>query len=251
MSTSIQPDAAVVPRLRRRMGGVRRLPGGAVAPATDLVDRRHGAGGTGQTDDARARHRAVRAGGPDSASSRRCGSGSAGRSWSAIVAAFLAYARTLYLDYGNTFGVLSGGDSKLPARRCSLAPATWIELARYSVVWGVGVRGGASRDLPGVAAPSGAHPSGAGDRRAGPRGPRASLHVRLVRHALSPAPRGARRLAGGGGDCTGDVRALGDRPRAGRARDGRSRPASRRSADPSPRLCSARGWRSWHRRARW
>jgi hypothetical protein len=56
-----------------------------------------------------------------------------------IVAAFMVYARTLFVDYGNTFGVLSGGDSKLPATAMVLAPSTWTELARYSVVWGVGV----------------------------------------------------------------------------------------------------------------
>ena len=123
-------------------------------------------------------HRAVRAGGPDAARHRDL------RIWLgwaivlAIVAAFMAYARTLYLDYGNTFGILSGGDSKLPATAMLVAPATWTELARYSVVWGVGVAA-----VPAAIAlawrrrlePS---PSGAGDRRAGPRGPRPSLHVR-------------------------------------------------------------------------
>ena len=56
-----------------------------------------------------------------------------------VVAGFLAYARTLFVDYGHTFGVLSGGDSKLPARERLLSAETWIELARYSIVWGVGV----------------------------------------------------------------------------------------------------------------
>ena len=47
--------------------------------------------------------------------------------WAAIVAlvvAYLLHARTLYLDHGNTFGVLSGGDSKLPTARAltSFAP---------------------------------------------------------------------------------------------------------------------------------
>lgn len=57
----------------------------------------------------------------------------------AVVAGFMAYARTLFVDYGNTFGVLSGGDSKLPAASKLLAPATWTELARYAIVWGTGV----------------------------------------------------------------------------------------------------------------
>jgi len=56
-----------------------------------------------------------------------------------VVAGFLAYARTLFVEYGNTFGVLSGGDSKLPARAMVFSAETWIELARYSIVWGVGV----------------------------------------------------------------------------------------------------------------
>ena len=56
----------------------------------------------------------------------------------AIVIAFLAYARTLYVTYGNTFGVLSGGDSKLPAIAMLKDPETWTGLARYSVFWGVG-----------------------------------------------------------------------------------------------------------------
>ena len=56
-----------------------------------------------------------------------------------VVAGFMAYARTLFVDYGNTFGVLSGGDSKLPATDKLLAIETWVELARYSIVWGVGV----------------------------------------------------------------------------------------------------------------
>ncbi|MBK9032078.1 MAG: glycosyltransferase family 39 protein [Myxococcales bacterium] len=57
----------------------------------------------------------------------------------AIVGAFLLYARTLYVTYGNTFGVLSGGDSKLPALSALAAVEPWRELARFGVVWGVGL----------------------------------------------------------------------------------------------------------------
>ncbi|MEZ4360741.1 MAG: glycosyltransferase family 39 protein [Kofleriaceae bacterium] len=60
--------------------------------------------------------------------------------WAIIVvsvAAYLWHARGLYLTYGNTFGVLSGGDSKLPALARLAEPASWRELARYAVVWGV------------------------------------------------------------------------------------------------------------------
>ncbi|HEY1811412.1 MAG TPA: glycosyltransferase family 39 protein [Kofleriaceae bacterium] len=57
----------------------------------------------------------------------------------AVVAAYLLYARTLYVRYGNTFGVLSGGDSKLPALSMLGQREVWTELARYSIVWGTGV----------------------------------------------------------------------------------------------------------------
>jgi hypothetical protein len=58
-----------------------------------------------------------------------------------LVIAFLAYARSLYIAYGNTFGVLSGGDSKLPTIVALLQPRTWIDLARFLVIWGIGVPG--------------------------------------------------------------------------------------------------------------
>lgn len=57
----------------------------------------------------------------------------------AIVAAFLLHARSLYLEYGNTFGIFSGGDSKLPALDRVLAPRTWIDLVRFFVIWGIGI----------------------------------------------------------------------------------------------------------------
>lgn len=55
----------------------------------------------------------------------------------AVVAAYLWHARSLYLEHGNTFGVLSGGDSKLPALARLTEPRSWIELSRYAIVWGV------------------------------------------------------------------------------------------------------------------
>jgi hypothetical protein len=57
----------------------------------------------------------------------------------AIVAAFLIHARSLYVDYGNTFGIFSGGDSKLPALDRVLSPRTWIDLVRFFVIWGIGL----------------------------------------------------------------------------------------------------------------
>ena len=62
--------------------------------------------------------------------------------WAIVVAAvgaYLLHAKGLYQQYGNTFGVLSGGDSKLPAASALAAVEPWRELARYAVVWGVGV----------------------------------------------------------------------------------------------------------------
>lgn len=56
-----------------------------------------------------------------------------------VVAVFLAYARSLFVEYGNTFGILSGGDSKLPTIGALVQPGTWINLARFMVIWGVGV----------------------------------------------------------------------------------------------------------------
>ncbi|MBK7539539.1 MAG: glycosyltransferase family 39 protein [Myxococcales bacterium] len=55
----------------------------------------------------------------------------------AAVAAYLWHARQLYLTHGNTFGVLSGGDSKLPALSRLLEPRSWFDLGRYAVAWGV------------------------------------------------------------------------------------------------------------------
>ena len=57
----------------------------------------------------------------------------------AVVAVFLAYARSLFVEYGNTFGILSGGDSKLPTMAALVQPGTWINLAHFMVIWGVGV----------------------------------------------------------------------------------------------------------------
>lgn len=62
--------------------------------------------------------------------------------WAVVLAAvggYLLYARTLYTTYGNTFGVLSGGDSKLPALGALAGLEPWRELARYGLVWGVGL----------------------------------------------------------------------------------------------------------------
>jgi hypothetical protein len=56
-----------------------------------------------------------------------------------VVGGFLWYARSLFLDYGNTFGVLSGGDSKLPSLEGLLNWRTWYGLLRFFVIWGIGI----------------------------------------------------------------------------------------------------------------
>lgn len=45
------------------------------------------------------------------------------------------HARGLYLRHGNTFGVLSGGDSKLGGPRYWLDPAFYASLARLELAW--------------------------------------------------------------------------------------------------------------------
>ncbi|MGZ3453251.1 MAG: ArnT family glycosyltransferase [Polyangiales bacterium] len=58
-----------------------------------------------------------------------------------VVAVHLLHARGLHRQYGNTFGVLSGGDSKLPNVARLLEPSRWIELARIEIRWGIGILG--------------------------------------------------------------------------------------------------------------
>jgi hypothetical protein len=56
----------------------------------------------------------------------------------AIVVAFLLHARRLHFLHGNTFGSISGGDSKFPRPRDLVSPSTLLALARMTVVWGTG-----------------------------------------------------------------------------------------------------------------
>jgi hypothetical protein len=52
--------------------------------------------------------------------------------------AYLLFAREIFLVHGNTFGVLSGGDSKLPRLEHLLRPGLYVEAARVAVLWGLG-----------------------------------------------------------------------------------------------------------------
>jgi hypothetical protein len=56
----------------------------------------------------------------------------------AVVVAFLWHASRLHLLYGNTFGSVSGGDSKFPRARDLVSPSNLLALARMTVVWGTG-----------------------------------------------------------------------------------------------------------------
>ena len=47
----------------------------------------------------------------------------------------MLHARNVYLEYGNTFGVLSGGDSKMPRLEHLLVPKLYLLAARNSVLW--------------------------------------------------------------------------------------------------------------------
>lgn len=66
--------------------------------------------------------------------------------WSIMVLALFAYllfARGVFVEYGNTFGVLSGGDSKLPRPEHLLRPGLYLSAARTTVLWGAGPVGAA------------------------------------------------------------------------------------------------------------
>ena len=51
------------------------------------------------------------------------------------------HARNLYLEYGNTFGVISGGDSKLGNFSYWLRPGFYLNLARLDLKWIFGAAG--------------------------------------------------------------------------------------------------------------
>lgn len=59
----------------------------------------------------------------------------------ALLGAHLAHAKHLFDEYGNTFGVLSGGDSKLPQLKQLFLRSTLKGIAKNVVVWGVSYSG--------------------------------------------------------------------------------------------------------------
>ncbi|MEO7908899.1 MAG: glycosyltransferase family 39 protein [Roseiflexaceae bacterium] len=54
---------------------------------------------------------------------------------------YFTHARNLYLQYGNTFGLLSGGDSKFPHPSALLSPGLYIALLRLETKWLFGSAG--------------------------------------------------------------------------------------------------------------
>lgn len=55
------------------------------------------------------------------------------------LAAYLLHARQLYLVYGNTFGILSGGDSKTPRLGKLFSLSVWTAVLKNNVLWGTGL----------------------------------------------------------------------------------------------------------------
>jgi Dolichyl-phosphate-mannose-protein mannosyltransferase len=58
-----------------------------------------------------------------------------------LLALHLLHARSLFIDYGATFGVLSGGDTKVPKLQYLLAPSLLTSALSNAVMWGVGLIG--------------------------------------------------------------------------------------------------------------
>lgn len=58
-----------------------------------------------------------------------------------VLAAYLIHAKGLYETYGNTFGLLSGGDSKSPKLMHLLVGKVWLGAGVRIVFWGLGVLG--------------------------------------------------------------------------------------------------------------
>lgn len=64
--------------------------------------------------------------------------------WAAMLLLFgahLFHGRQIYEQYGNSFGVFAGGDSKLPLLRQFVAPRLWLQAALQSLIWGLGPLG--------------------------------------------------------------------------------------------------------------
>ena len=64
--------------------------------------------------------------------------------WASVllgVGAMLYHARGIYLSYGNTFGVLSGGDRKMPTLHQLVDPLVLLRACRVSLHWGIGFAG--------------------------------------------------------------------------------------------------------------
>jgi hypothetical protein len=58
-----------------------------------------------------------------------------------VLGAHLFHGRQVYDQYGNSFGVFAGGDSKLPMWRQFIVPRLWLQAALQSLIWGLGPLG--------------------------------------------------------------------------------------------------------------
>ena len=58
-----------------------------------------------------------------------------------VLCVHLLHARSVYVEYGNTFGVLSGGDSKFPRLEHLLVPRLYLKAAFNAMRWGIGAVG--------------------------------------------------------------------------------------------------------------
>ena len=59
----------------------------------------------------------------------------------AVLGVYLLHAKSIYNEYGYTFGILSGGDSKSPKLEHLLTPSIWAGAFKMSLFFGVGVLG--------------------------------------------------------------------------------------------------------------
>lgn len=64
--------------------------------------------------------------------------------------AYLLHARHLYLDYGNTFGLLSGGDRKTPLPEHLRHPRIFLSALWIFLRWGLGIGGAVALVIVGI-----------------------------------------------------------------------------------------------------
>jgi hypothetical protein len=157
------------------------------------------------------------------------------------------------LDHGNTFGVLSGGDSKLPTARALASFAPWRELARFGDRVGPRHARAAGRGVPRRAPPPRRRRDRARARRRGARWCSRSATPRATsaRTTTCRTSSSARGWSPTPPRCWRAPRATARRRRGRRRAARRARPPLRRApARASPSRSSAPSSRPWPRPAR-